>query len=52
MSGTVNQEAPLFSLFAPAFSVATFTRAQLMGVAAILTTGRRTVANLLRTHFW
>jgi len=49
MSGTANEEAPLFSLFAPAFSVATFARAQLLGVAAILTTGRRTVANLLRT---
>ncbi len=42
-------QAPVLSLFAPAFTAATFARAQLLGVAAILTTGRRTVANLLRT---
>lgn len=40
---------PILSLFAPAFSPATFGRAQLLAVAAILTTGRRTVSNLLRT---
>src|SRR5262249_11975643 len=44
-----NPTVPLFSLLAPAFSAATFVRAQLLGVSAILTTGRRTVANLLRT---
>jgi DDE superfamily endonuclease len=49
MSTLANPEPPLFSLFAPAFSAATFARAKLLGVAAILTTGRRTVANLLRT---
>src|SRR5947207_1788100 len=49
MSTIANQELPLFSLFRPAFTAATFARAQLLGVAAILTSGRRTVANLLRT---
>src|SRR5262249_49856413 len=49
MSTIANQELPLLPLFRPAFSVATFARAQLLGVAAILTSGRRTVANLLRT---
>jgi hypothetical protein len=49
MSSIAKPDAPLLSLFAPAFSAATFVRAQLLGVAAILTTGRRTVANLLRT---
>src|SRR3954447_9153733 len=49
MSTIANPEPSLFSLFAPAFSAATFARAQLLGVAAILTTGRRTIANLLRT---
>jgi hypothetical protein len=49
MSSTTKPEAPLLPLFASAFSPATFVRAQLLGVAAILTTGRRTVANLLRT---
>src|SRR5256885_14377717 len=44
-----NQELPLFSLFRPVFTVATFARAQLLGIAAILTPGRRTLANLLRT---
>jgi hypothetical protein len=49
MSIVASQELPLLSLFRPAFSVATFARARLLGVAAILTSGRRTVANLLRT---
>src|SRR5262245_2249055 len=40
---------PILALFAPAFSPATFCRAQLLAVAAILTTGRRTVSNLLRS---
>jgi hypothetical protein len=40
---------PLLPLFAPAFTAATFARAKLLGVATILTTGRRTIANLLRT---
>jgi hypothetical protein len=40
---------PILSLFSPAFTPATFCRAQLLAVAAILTTGRRTVSNLLRT---
>src|SRR5690349_16088353 len=41
---------PVFPLFQSAFTTAaTFARAQLLGVAAILTTGRRTISNLLRT---
>jgi hypothetical protein len=44
-----NDALPLLALFAPAFTPATFARAQLLAVAAILTTGRRTVSNLLRT---
>jgi DDE superfamily endonuclease len=35
--------------FAPAFTAPTFERFVLLAVAALLTTGRRTVANLLRT---
>lgn len=45
-----NHPLPLFPLFESAFTTtATFLRAKLLGVAAILTTGRRTVSNLLRT---
>jgi DDE superfamily endonuclease len=40
---------PILALFAPAFNQPTFARAQLLAVATILTTGRRTVSNLLRT---
>lgn len=36
-------------LFAPAFSPATFCHAHLPAVAALLTTGRWTVTNVLRT---
>jgi hypothetical protein len=40
----------VLSLFQSAFiTAATFVRAKLLGVAAILTAGRRTVTNLLRT---
>jgi hypothetical protein len=39
---------PVLALFAPAFSQPVFARAQLLAVAAILCTGRRTVSNLLR----
>src|SRR3954451_14263304 len=48
---TITDESlPVFSLFESAFTTAaTFVRAKRLGVAAILTTGRRTVANLLRT---
>lgn len=41
MSILANHELPLFSLFRPIFTAATFVRAQLLGVAAILTHGRR-----------
>jgi hypothetical protein len=49
MNTIANSEPSLFSFLAPAFTAATFVRAKLLGVAAILTTGRRTVTNLLRT---
>src|SRR5215831_19501280 len=50
MSTIANEGLPVLSLFESAFTTtATFVRAQLLGVAAILTTGRRTLANLLRT---
>ena len=49
MNTIANQELPLLSLFRPVFTAATFIRAQLLAVAAILTQGRRTLANLLRT---
>jgi hypothetical protein len=50
MSTIANPELPVLGLFQSAFATAaTFLRARLLGVAAILTTGRRTVSNLLRT---
>jgi DDE superfamily endonuclease len=49
VSSVVNGALPVLALFAPAFSQPTFARAQLLAVAAILATGRRTVSNLLRT---
>jgi DDE superfamily endonuclease len=41
--------AALLAEFAPAFTQPTFERAGLLLLAALLTTGRRTVTNLLRT---
>src|SRR5262245_62073008 len=49
MASIANDSLPLLVLFSPAFTPPTFARAQLLAVACILTTGRRTVANLLRT---
>jgi hypothetical protein len=50
MSSIANAGLPVLPLFESAFATAaTFVRARLLGVATILTTGRRTVANLLRT---
>jgi len=50
MSSIATEWLPVLPLFASAFTtLATFVRATLLAVAAILTTGRRTVANLLRT---
>src|SRR5579884_1198494 len=49
MARIATDALPVFALFAPAFTPATFPRAQLLAVACILTTGRRTVSNLLRT---
>ena len=40
---------PLLSALAPAFTMPTFHRFTTLVAAAILTTGRRTIANLLRT---
>src|SRR5262249_52428986 len=49
MSGIAAQALPVLALFAPACNPPTFLRLQLLAVAAILPTGRRTVSNLLRT---
>lgn len=49
MSSIANDALPVLALFQGAFSSSVFARAQLLAVAAILTTGRRTVCNLLRT---
>jgi len=48
MTRRANDALPGLSLCAPAFSPATFPRAQLLAVACLLTTGRHTLANLLR----
>jgi hypothetical protein len=40
---------PVLSMFRPAFSTPTYHRVRVLVLAAILTTGRRTVTNLLRT---
>ena len=49
MPGIAAQALPVLALFAPACSPPTFLRLQLLAVAAVLTTGRRTISNLLRT---
>jgi DDE superfamily endonuclease/Archaeal putative transposase ISC1217 len=49
MSGIAEQALPVLALFAPACNPPTFLRLQLLAVAAVLTTGRRTVSNRLRT---
>src|SRR5438105_3939769 len=49
MHSIADQALPILALFAPAFNPPIVPRAQLLAVAAILTTGRRTVSNLLRT---
>jgi DDE superfamily endonuclease/Archaeal putative transposase ISC1217 len=49
VASIANDALPILALFTPAFCPPTFARAQLLAVAAILTTGRRTVSNLLRT---
>jgi DDE superfamily endonuclease len=48
MASIAADALPLLSLFAPAFSASVFPRAQLLAVACVLCTGRRTVSNLLR----
>lgn len=52
MASIATDALPILSLFAPAFSTCTFPRVQLLVVACILTTGRRTVSNLLRLLGW
>jgi len=49
MASILHDALPVFLELAPAFTRPTFARAQLLVVAAVLTTGRRTIANLLRT---
>src|SRR5262245_32381238 len=49
MSSIADDALPVLVLFRDAFHPAVFRRAQLLAVSCILTTGRRTVANLLRT---
>jgi hypothetical protein len=44
-----SQAKPLLDLLAPCFTQPTFSRFTTLIVGAVLTTGRRTVANLLRT---
>ena len=44
-----NEATPLLDALLPAFTHPTFGRAVVLLAAALLTTGRRTVANLLRT---
>src|SRR5690349_9405937 len=43
------ETAPLLMALAPAFTAPTFQRVQLLLAAAMLTPGRRTIANLIRT---
>ena len=40
---------PVLTMFRPAFSAPTYHRFLILGLAAVLTTGRRTVTNVLRT---
>jgi hypothetical protein len=48
MPSIANDALPVLTFFAPTFIPATFQRVQLLVVACLLTTGRRTIANLLR----
>src|SRR5262245_24055695 len=48
MASIAADALPILALFAPAFSASVSPRAQLLAVACILCTGRRTVCNLLR----
>jgi DDE superfamily endonuclease len=40
---------PVLTMVRPAFSIPPYHRGLVLGLAAVLTTGRRTVTNLLRT---
>jgi hypothetical protein len=48
MASITTDALPVLALFAPTFTPATLARVQLLAVACILTTGRRTITNLLR----
>jgi hypothetical protein len=48
MASILTDALPLLAEFAPTFTRPTFCRFQVLLVAAILTTGRRTISNLLR----
>jgi hypothetical protein len=52
MASLATDALPILSLFAPAFSGGNFPRVQLLAVACILGTGRRSVSNLLRLLGW
>lgn len=49
LSALLAEAAPLLAALQPAFTQPTFPRFTLLMIAALLTSGRRTVANLLRT---
>src|SRR5215469_12029728 len=49
LSALLNEAAPLLAALQPAFTQPTFQRFTLLMAATLLTTGRRTIANLLRT---
>src|SRR5579875_2418671 len=49
MASILTDALPVLTELAPAFTQPTFRRAQLLVVAAVLSSGRRTIANLLRT---
>jgi hypothetical protein len=49
LSTLLMEAAPLLTAIQPAFTQPTFPRFALLMAAALLTTGRRTIANLLRT---
>src|SRR6185437_13576282 len=49
LSALLAEATPLLAALQPAFTQPTFPRFALLMIAALLTTGRRTIANLLRT---
>jgi len=49
MTSILTDALPVLAEFAPVFTQPTFRRFQILLVAALLTTGRRTISNLVRT---